>query len=86
MPVVVIDYTNKVWAMEQPDDGLLHVGWAGQPGPRLTEVLEFINTRQKQFDAFVAKKREDEERDKAKQPKRIRTVLADPSNIRITEN
>lgn len=86
MPVVVIDYTNKVWAMEQPDDSLLHVGWTGQPGPRLAEVLEFINTRQKQFDAFIEKKREDEARDKAKQPKRIRTVLADPSNVRITEN
>lgn len=84
MPVVVIDYTNKVWAMEQPDDGLLHVGWTGQPGPRLSEVLEFIGTRQKQFDAFIEKKRE--EREKTKQPKRIRTVLADSSNLRVTED
>lgn len=85
MPVVITDYTNKVWAMEQPDDGLLHVGWSGQAGPRLSEVLEFISTRQKQFDAFIEKKREEEERDKTKQPKRIRTILADPGNLRITE-
>jgi len=86
MPVVVIDYTNKVWAMEQPDDGLLHVGWTGQAGPRLSDVLEFINTRQKQFDSFAERKRKEEVCDKTKQPKRIRTVLADPSNLRITEN
>lgn len=86
MPVVVIDYTNKVWAMEQPDDGLLHVGRTGHPGPRLAEVLEFISTRQKQFDAFIEKKREEEVRDKTKQPKRIRTIPADPSNLCITEN
>lgn len=85
MPVVVIDYTNKVWAMEQPDDGLLHVGWAGQPGPRLSEVLEFISTRQKQFDSFAEKKRKEEARDKTKQPKRHRTITADPNNLRITE-
>lgn len=86
MPVVITDYTNKVWAMEQPDDSLLHVGWTGKAGPRLTEVLEFIGTRQKQFDAFIQKKREEEERDKTKQPKRHRTVVAEPNNLRITES
>lgn len=60
MPVVLTDFTNRVWAVEQPDDGLLHVGWTGQPGPRLTDVLEFIQKRQKQFDKFVEKKREAE--------------------------
>ncbi|MBD3260978.1 MAG: hypothetical protein GF334_04750 [Candidatus Altiarchaeales archaeon] len=60
MPVVLTDSTNKVWCVEQPDDGFLHVGWTGRPGPRLLDVLEFIAKRQKQFDKFVEKKREQE--------------------------
>ena len=60
MPVVLTDYTNKVWAVEQPNDGLIHVGWTGESGPILTDVLEFIQKRQKQFDQFVVKKREQE--------------------------
>ena len=64
MPVVLIDSTNKVWCVEQPDDGLLHVGITGNAGPSLLDVLEFISTRQKQFDKFVEKKKEAENANK----------------------
>jgi len=60
MPVVITDRTNRVWAVEQPDDGYLHVGFTGQPGPRLMDVLEFIERRDKQFENFVKKKRQAE--------------------------
>lgn len=60
MPVVLTDYTNKVWCVEQPDDGLLHVGLTGAPGPTLVDALEFLETRRKQFDKFIEKKREKE--------------------------
>lgn len=60
MPVVITDYTNTTWAVEDPRDGLLHVGWTGKPGPRLDDVLDFISKREKQFNQFVAKKRMDE--------------------------
>jgi len=57
MPVVLTDRTNRVWAMEQPNDERLHVGWTGRSGPLLEDVLEFISTREKQFNSFVEKKR-----------------------------
>ncbi len=66
MPVVIIDHTNRVWAVEQPDDGYVHVGYTGKTGPRLTDALDFISTRQKQFDKFVDKRREQEEKEDAK--------------------
>ena len=56
MPVVITDQTNRVWAVEQPDDHCLHVGYTGEPGPCLTDVLDFIRIRQKQFNNFVAKR------------------------------
>jgi hypothetical protein len=60
MPVVITDYTNRVWAVEQPNDGYLHVGFTGKPGPRLTDVLDFIETRSKQFEKFVQKRKAEE--------------------------
>ena len=60
MPVVLTDFTNKTWCVEQPNDGYIHVGWVGKPGPKLVDVLEFIQTKQEQFDKFLAKKREEE--------------------------
>ena len=60
MPVVLTDYTNTTWAVEDPRDGLLHVGLTGKAGPRLDDVLDFITKREKQFNQFVAKKRMDE--------------------------
>lgn len=60
MPIVLTDHTNSVWAVEQPDDGYIHVGKAGSAGPRLVDVLDFIGKKQAQFDKFVAKKRKEE--------------------------
>lgn len=60
MPVVLTDSSNKVWAVEQPNDGLIHVGYTGEPGPRLLDVLDFVKTREKQFEKFVAKRNEKE--------------------------
>ena len=60
MPVVLTDFTNKTWAVEQPNDGYIHVGWLGKSGPRLIEVLEFLDSKQEQFDKFLQKKREEE--------------------------
>lgn len=60
MPVVLTDFTNSVWCVEQPDDDRLHVGFSGHAGPVLQDALEFIATRQKQFDKFVEKKRDAE--------------------------
>jgi hypothetical protein len=60
MPVVLTDFTNRVWCVEQPDDDRLHVGFSGSAGPALLDVLEFIATREKQFDKFVQKKRDAE--------------------------
>ena len=77
MPVVLTDVTNKVWAVEQPDDGLLHVGLTGQAGPRLLDALDFLATRQKQFDKFVEKRREAENANK----RRIRQKRANPRNV-----
>jgi len=57
MPVVITDFTNKTWAVEDPRDGRLHVGWTGQAGPRVDDVLDFLNSREKQFKDFIAKKR-----------------------------
>lgn len=64
MPVVLTDSTNRVWAVEQPDDGLLHVGITGKAGPRLVDALDFLATRERQFDKFVEKRREAENADK----------------------
>ena len=66
MPVVITDYTNRVWAVEQPTDGFIHVGFTSTPGPRLTDVLDFIALRQKQFDKFVEKRHAREEKESAK--------------------
>lgn len=72
MPVVITDHTNKAWAVEQPDDGYIHVGYTGKSGPRLLDILDFINTRGKQFDKFVQKRRETEEKEYAKERRIIR--------------
>ena len=64
MPVVLTDKSNRVWCVEQPTDGLLHVGWTGNAGPALIDILEFIRVRQKQFDKFQA--RQEELRNKAR--------------------
>ena len=77
MPVVLTDSTNRVWAVEQPDDGLLHVGLTGQAGPRLVDALDFLATRQKQFDKFVEKRREAENADK----RRIRRKRASARDV-----
>ncbi len=74
MPVVITDHTNKVWAVEQPNDALLHVGYTGKPGPRLLDILDFVTTRPKQFDKFVQKRRAAEEKEDEKQ----RRVIANP--------
>ena len=60
MAIVVIDFTNKTWAVEQPNDGYLHVGYTGEPGPRLLDILDFVGIRHKQFEKFVAKRRVEE--------------------------
>ena len=56
MPVVLTDRKNKVWCMEQPDDGLLHVGFIGKAGPKLEDILEFIQEKDTQFQKFLGKK------------------------------
>jgi len=62
MPVVLTDKTNKTWAVENPEDGYLHVGWTGTRGTRLEWTLEFIKVREKQFEKFIEKKREEANR------------------------
>jgi len=62
MPVVLTDKTNATWAVENPEDGYLHVGWTGQRGTRLEWTLEFIKVREKQFEQFIAKKQETAQR------------------------
>ncbi len=74
MPVVITDFSNRVWAVEQPTDGYLHVGYTGEPGPRLLDILDFVRTRQKQFDKFVSKRQELEDKENAKKRKVSRPV------------
>ena len=74
MPVVITDHTNQTWAVEQPNDGLIHVGYTGSSGPKLLDLLDFVKTRQKQFAKFVEKRRIAEEKEDAKQ----RRVIANP--------
>lgn len=62
MPVVLTDKTNETWAVENPEDGYLHVGWTGRSGTRLQWTLEFIQVREKQFEKFIEKKKEDAKR------------------------
>jgi hypothetical protein len=62
MPVVLTDKTNATWAVENPEDGYLHVGWTGQRGTRLEWMLEFLKVREKQFEQFIAKKQETAQR------------------------
>ncbi len=66
MPVVITDHTNKTWAVEQPNDGFIHVGYTGRPGPKLLDILDFVETREKQFNKFVQKRRELEEKEDEK--------------------
>jgi hypothetical protein len=75
MPVVITDFTNKTWAVEQPDDGYIHVGYSGAKGPRLLDILDFVSVRQKQFDKFVEKRREQEEKERAKRRRVPRVIV-----------
>lgn len=74
MPVVITDHTNRVWAVEQPTDGFLHVGFTGKSGPRLTDILDFVETRSKQFEQFVQKRKAEE----AKNAKKRRSLIPNP--------
>jgi len=62
MPVVLTDKTNATWAVENPEDGYLHVGWTGQSGTRLQWTLEFLQVREKQFEKFIERKKADAKR------------------------
>ena len=73
MPVVITDFTNKTWAVEQPNDGYLHVGYTGKQGPRLLDILDFVGVRQKQFDKFV-QRREEQWRKDAERRRAPRTI------------
>ncbi len=64
MPVVITDFTNTAWAVEQPNDGYLHVGYTGESGPRLLDILDFVSIRQKQFDKFVQRRQAHEQEKK----------------------
>ena len=57
MPVVITDFTNRVWAVEQPTDGYIHVGYTGESGPKLLDILDFVKIRQKQFEKFTKNRR-----------------------------
>lgn len=74
MPVVLTDTTNKTWAVEQPNDGLLHVGYTGKPGPRVLDLLDFVSSRPEQFKKFVEKRRQEEMKDA--QRRRVRALSA----------
>ena len=60
MPVVLTDQTNQAWCAEDPTTGDMLVGRTGQKGARVLDVLEFIQTRSKQFEKFAQKKGEDD--------------------------
>ena len=85
MPVVLTDKTNKVWCVELPTDGLLHVGYTGEPGPRLQDVLDFVRKRQKQFDNFLEKRKEEEAKEVARDAIG-REVAITSTNSRVPEN
>ena len=74
MPIVLTDFTNASWAVEQPNDGFIHVGYTGRSGPRLLDVLDFISTRQKQFDKFIQKRKQKEKEDEKKR-RTVRTTM-----------
>lgn len=76
MPVVLTDKTNKVWAVEDPISGFLLAGYTGQPGHRLLDLLDFVAIRGKQFEKFVERRQEEEEKI-AKHRKRVITKSAD---------
>ncbi len=56
MPVVITDQSNRVWCAEDPSTGDMLIGYTGVKGARVQDVLDFIETRAKQFDQFVQKK------------------------------
>lgn len=58
MPVVLTDKTNKVWVTEDPAIQFLITGYTGQAGIRILDLLDFAQTRQKQFVHFVERRRE----------------------------
>ena len=66
MPVVLTDKTNKVWATEDPGTQLLITGYTGQAGIRILDLLDFAQTRHKQFLQFTERRREDERRNEAR--------------------
>lgn len=78
MPVILTDHTNKIWCTEQPNDGYLHVGWLGRPGPRLIDVLEFLESKGDQFSKFIEKKRKDEMGNKSARRKRNSSETLNP--------
>ena len=77
MPVVITDKTNKVWTVEDPVSGFILAGYTGQPGPRLLDLLDFVAIRDKQFEKFVEKRQQEEERSAKRKRKRIITQSAD---------
>ena len=58
MPVVLTDQTNKVWATEDPATRLLIVGYTGRAGIKILDLLDFAQTREKQFLQFTERRRE----------------------------
>lgn len=87
MPVVLTDHTNRTWCMEQPNDGYLHVGFVGQPGPRVEDLLEFVQGRDKQFKSFLDKKLKGTKNDNARNRNLLRRTKTDGDNsVRAEEN
>ncbi len=66
MPIVLTDFKNNTWCTEQMTDGFLHCGYTGQAGPRIQDLLDFSQSRAKQFENFVAKRQVGEVKDAAR--------------------
>ena len=77
MPVVLTDKTNKVWATEDPAAQLLITGYTGQAGNQILDLLDFAQTRDKQFVQFVERRREADRINE----ERLRNAQRQPSTI-----
>lgn len=82
MPVVITDKTNKVWAVEDPMSGFIVAGYTGQRGPRLLDLLDFVEIRKKQFLSFVEKQK----KGKLKNEQGSTKIITKSTNLQFPKN
>ena len=60
MPIVLVDRKNNIWVTEDRTSGDLIAGYKARGGQSVEDLLDFATSRDKQFEKFIQRKKQEE--------------------------